>query len=81
MVLITDLRVHDIRFPTSEGMHGSDAVHPDPDYSAAYVVLHTDAADLQGHGMTFTIGRGTEIVKVAVEAFRVRVTDLTIKTC
>lgn len=42
---VTELEVHDIRFPTPEQHDGSDAVNPDPDYSAAYVVLRTNAAD------------------------------------
>jgi L-fuconate dehydratase len=68
---ITELVVMDIRFPTSQTLDGSDAMNPDPDYSAAYVVLRTDAGDgLEGHGLTFTIGRGTEVVVVAVEALR-----------
>ena len=71
MVVILDVAVHDIRFPTSEGMHGSDAMHPDPDYSATYVVLKTDKPGLEGHGLTFTIGRGNEIVKAGVEALKV----------
>jgi L-fuconate dehydratase len=74
MVTITAVEVHDVRFPTSEGMHGSDAMHPDPDYSAAYVVLRTDTPGLEGFGLTFTIGRGTEIVKAAVEAYAVHTT-------
>ena len=68
---ITDLEVRDIRFPTSLDRDGSDAMNPDPDYSAAYVILRTDRPDgLQGHGLTFTIGRGTEIVVAAVMALR-----------
>ena len=68
---ITDLRVLDVRFPTSLSLDGSDAMNPDPDYSAAYVVLTTDRGDgVKGHGLTFTIGRGTEIVVAAVEALR-----------
>ncbi|MBM4265802.1 MAG: fuconate dehydratase [Deltaproteobacteria bacterium] len=67
MTRIANLRVLDIRAPTSRGLHGSDAVHGDPDYSAAYVILETDAAHA-GHGITFTIGRGTEVVCAAVEA-------------
>jgi L-fuconate dehydratase len=59
----------DLRFPTSRTLDGSDAVHTDPDYSAAYVVLHTDAA-LEGHGLTFTIGRGNDLCTRAIEAFR-----------
>lgn len=64
---ITHLEVQDIRFPTSKHLDGSDAMNPDPDYSAAYVVLPTDTG-LKGHGLTFTIGRGNEIVCKAVEA-------------
>src|SRR6266851_9503359 len=68
-VRIISLEARDIRFPTSRLLDGSDAMHPDPDYSAAYVVLRTDADDgLEGHGLTFTIGRGTEICVVAAEA-------------
>jgi L-fuconate dehydratase len=68
---ITDLRVLDVRFPTSLSLDGSDAMNPDPDYSAAYVVLTTDRRDgVEGHGLTFTIGRGTDIVVAAVGALR-----------
>ncbi|WP_457298859.1 L-fuconate dehydratase [Phyllobacterium sp. P5_D12] len=70
MTRITDLRVFDIRFPTSQSLDGSDAMNPDPDYSAAYVVLDTDADGLAGHGLTFTIGRGNEIVCMAIEALK-----------
>lgn len=66
---ITQLDVRDIRFPTSRELAGSDAMNPDPDYSAAYVVLETDAG-LCGHGLAFTLGRGTEIVVAAVRAMR-----------
>ncbi|XP_069813821.1 mitochondrial enolase superfamily member 1 isoform X1 [Dendropsophus ebraccatus] len=66
---ITGLSVKDVRFPTSLGQHGSDAMHTDPDYSAAYVVIETDAADaVKGYGLTFTLGKGTEIVVCAVNA-------------
>jgi L-fuconate dehydratase len=71
MGAITELEVMDIRFPTSRSLDGSDAMNPDPDYSAAYVVIRTDDADgLEGHGLTFTIGRGTEVVVAAVGALR-----------
>ena len=70
MTKITGLETHDLRFPTSLSLDGSDAMNPDPDYSAAYVVLHTDAAGLEGHGLTFTIGRGNEICCAAIEAMR-----------
>jgi len=69
MATITALDVLDIRFPTSRSLDGSDAMNPDPDYSAAYVVVRTDAGDgLEGHGLTFTIGRGTEVVVAGVRA-------------
>jgi L-fuconate dehydratase len=66
---ITRLEVRDIRFPTSRALDGSDAMNADPDYSATYVVLHTDAPDgVEGHGLTFTIGRGNELCVAAVDA-------------
>jgi len=68
-MVIRELNVIDLRFPTSRTHAGTDAVHVDPDYSAAYVVLKTDAG-LEGHGLTFTIGRGNEVVVAAIEAFR-----------
>ncbi|USU08067.1 L-fuconate dehydratase [Sphingomonadaceae bacterium OTU29MARTA1] len=67
---ITALRTQDIRFPTSQSLDGSDAMNPDPDYSAAYVVLETDRPGLEGHGLTFTIGRGNDICVAAIEAMR-----------
>src|SRR5918911_608907 len=70
-ITITDVVARDIRFPTSRSLDGSDAMNRDPDYSAAYVVLRTDdAASPTGHGLTFTTGRGTEVVVAAVEALR-----------
>ncbi len=70
MTLIQSIEVLDVRFPTSAHLDGSDAMNPDPDYSAAYVVLDTDRDGLKGHGLTFTIGRGNEVVCLAVEALR-----------
>ncbi|QNP74172.1 L-fuconate dehydratase [Streptomyces roseirectus] len=71
---ITAVDTHDIRFPTSRELDGSDAMNPDPDYSAAYVVLRTDAGDgHEGHGFTFTIGRGNEVQVAAIEALRAHV--------
>lgn len=68
-VKITDIHFKDIRFPTSRNFDGSDAMNPDPDYSAAYIILQTDHPDgLEGHGLTFTIGRGNEICVRALEA-------------
>ncbi|MFF4486006.1 L-fuconate dehydratase [Streptomyces sp. NPDC001544] len=62
---------YDIRFPTSRELDGSDAMNPDPDYSAAYVALRTDAADgHEGHGFTFTIGRGNDVQVAAIDALR-----------
>jgi L-fuconate dehydratase len=68
MTKITSLRSIDLRFPTSQSLDGSDAMNPDPDYSAAYVVLGTDNPQLEGHGLTFTIGRGNEICCAAIDA-------------
>ena len=42
-----------------------------PDYSAAYVVIKTNIPDLEGHGHTFTIGRGNEIVVKGIESLNV----------
>ncbi|MCQ1839351.1 L-fuconate dehydratase [Neorhizobium galegae] len=70
MTRITDLRVFDLRFPTSQSLDGSDAMNPDPDYSAAYVILDTDSGELAGHGLTFTIGRGNDICCMAIKAMR-----------
>src|SRR5436190_2171128 len=65
---ITGYDIFDLRFPTSLTADGTDAVHKDPDYSAAYVVLKTDAG-LEGHGFTFTIGRGNDICAEAIRGF------------
>ena len=67
---ITSLEALDIRFPTSRWLDGSDAMNPDPDYSAAYVILRTDADDHEGHGFTFTIGRGNDICVAAINAMK-----------
>lgn len=64
---IRGLSVRDIRFPTSLELDGSDAIHPDPDYSCAYVILYTDTT-FKGHGIAFTIGRGNELVVAAVKS-------------
>ncbi|MDX1366706.1 L-fuconate dehydratase [Pseudomonas sp.] len=69
MPTITRVTVQDIRFPTSRELDGSDAMNAAPDYSATYVTLHTDASSgLEGHGLTFTIGRGNEICVTAVQS-------------
>ena len=60
----------DIRFPTSLELDGSDAMNPDPDYSAAYVSFGDSQADLIGHASVFTIGRGNDVQVAALEALR-----------
>jgi L-fuconate dehydratase len=67
--VITGLKTHDVRFPTSLLLDGSDAMNPDPDYSAAYLRITTDADDgLEGHGFVFTIGRGNDVQVAAIRA-------------
>ena len=62
---ISSVETTDVRFPTSRHRDGSDAMNPFPDYSAAYIVLRTSSG-AEGHGLVFTVGRGTEIVVAAV---------------
>lgn len=70
-ITITDVVARDIRFPTSRTLAGSDAMNPNPDYSAAYVILRTDSPQgLDGHGFTFTIGRGNEVCVAAINALK-----------
>jgi L-fuconate dehydratase len=77
---IVALEARDIRFPTSRWLDGSDAMHTDPDYSAAYVVLRTGAPDgLEGHGLTFTSGRGTEVCVAAARALEPLVVGRTLE--
>ena len=68
MTTIIDVITKDIRFPTSQNLDGSDAMNPDPDYSASQVILKTNVEGLEGHGLTFTIGRGNELCVAAMEA-------------
>lgn len=68
MITITHCIAKDIRFPTSKNLDGSDAVNKDPDYSAAYVILYTDHPGLEGHGLTFTTGRGNELAVSAIQS-------------
>lgn len=69
MSRIVSVDLADVRFPTSQSLDGSDAMNPDPDYSAAYVVIRTDAGDgHEGHGFVFTIGRGNEVQLAAIDA-------------
>jgi L-fuconate dehydratase len=78
---IIGVEAYDVRFPTSRTFAGSDAMHSAPDYSAAYVILRTDAPDgLEGHGLTFTIGRGTEVCVAAVNALAPIVTGCTLES-
>ncbi|GGO32357.1 L-fuconate dehydratase [Microbispora bryophytorum] len=72
MPTITSVNVIDIRFPTSATLDGSDAMNPDGDYSAAYVMLETDDGDLTGHGLTFTIGRGNDLCVAAARQIGAR---------
>ncbi|GAA2416251.1 L-fuconate dehydratase [Streptomyces glaucosporus] len=82
---ITGFETHDVRFPTSGQLDGSDAMNPDPDYSAAYLILRTDAdgdapegagGAAEGHGFVFTIGRGNDVQVAAIEALRHHVLGL-----
>ena len=69
MTRIVALDTYDVRFPTSQMLDGSDAMNPSPDYAAAYVVVRTDADQgLEGHGFTFTIGRGNDVQLGAIRA-------------
>ena len=79
LIKIVAVQAMDIRFPTSETLDGSDAMNPDPDYSAAVCILKTSVDGLEGHGMTFTIGRGTEICVAAIEALAPFVIGLTLE--
>ncbi|PRH89470.1 fuconate dehydratase [Labrys okinawensis] len=79
MTEIVDIEVIDLRFPTSQQLDGSDAMNPDPDYSAAYVILKSDRPGLEGHGLTFTIGRGNEICCAAIKAMRHLVVGLSLE--
>lgn len=67
---ITSLTTHDVRFPTSRDLDGSDAMNPDPDYSAAYVIIGTDGDGPDGHGFAFTIGRGNDVQVAALGALK-----------
>ena len=79
MTTIKKIEIHDWRYPTSLKLDGSDAVHKKPDYSCVYIILHTEG-DLVGHGLTFTCGRGNEIVARMIEAFEFLVVGQTLET-
>lgn len=76
---ITGARALDVRFPTSRDLSGSDAMNEAPDYSAAYVILTTDSG-LEGHGLTFTIGRGNELCVAAIESLAPLVVGRTLES-
>ncbi|WP_329741419.1 L-fuconate dehydratase [Dyella sp. A6] len=81
MAIITALETFDVRFPTSRTLDGSDAMNPDPDYSAAYLVLRTDRSDgLCGHGFVFTIGRGNDVQTAALSALAPMVVGRTVES-
>ena len=67
MAKVTSFKTVDVRFPTSRGLDGSDAMNQDPDYSAAYLVFETDEPELSGHGLVFTIGRGNDLQCAAID--------------
>lgn len=77
-LIITAVETKDIRFPTSRTLDGSDAMNTDPDYSAAYVILKTNDPVLEGHGLTFTCGRGNEVCIAAIQALSYLLTDRTL---
>ncbi|MDT0675267.1 L-fuconate dehydratase [Autumnicola musiva] len=79
-ITITNVEVHDVRFPTSKSFIGSDAMNADPDYSAAYVILKTNHPELEGHGLTFTIGRGNEICAQAIKPLARLITGKTLQS-
>jgi L-fuconate dehydratase len=80
MSRFTEFETYDVRFPTSMDLDGSDAMNADPDYSAAYLILRTDAADgLTGDGFAFTIGRGNDVQTAAIEALRDHVLGLDVE--
>lgn len=78
MATITGITTIDVRAPTSRTLAGSDAMHTDPDYSAAYVILETDG-ELRGHGMSFTLGRGNDVVLAAVNALAPQVVGVSLE--
>ncbi|MDB2700745.1 fuconate dehydratase [Alphaproteobacteria bacterium] len=70
MAKIVKLTTYDLRFPTSDHLDGSDAMNPDPDYSAAYVIIETDQNSLKGHSFAFTLGRGNDLCCNAIRALQ-----------
>ncbi|MDX6371530.1 MAG: L-fuconate dehydratase [Nocardioidaceae bacterium] len=81
MSSITAMRTDDVRFPTSLSLDGSDAMNPDPDYSAAYMRLETDAGDGHaGHAFVFTIGRGNDVQLAAIASLESRLVGLDVES-
>ena len=76
MTKIINLTTYDLRFPTSDNLDGSDAMNPDPDYSAAYVILETENKLLKGHSFAFTLGRGNDLCCEAIKALQHKFLDL-----
>ena len=80
-ITIKEVIARDIRFPTSRTLDGSDAMNPDPDYSAAYVIIKTDHPEgIEGHGLTFTIGRGNELCVQAIYSLSYLIIGKTIES-
>ena len=79
MASIERITTHDLRFPTSRSLDGSDAMNGDPDYSAAYVIIHTDDGGPEGHGFAFTIGRGNDVQIAAIRALEPFVVGLDVE--
>ena len=80
MLRSPELKLTTFAFRLSRTLDGSDAVTVDPDYSAAYVVLHTDRPGLEGHGLTFTNGRGNDLVCAAIRVPGPRVKGRTLES-
>ncbi|OTB03645.1 hypothetical protein M426DRAFT_321570 [Hypoxylon sp. CI-4A] len=78
-ITITGWRTRDVRFPTSLDKTGSDAMNAAGDYSSAYCILETDS-EFSGHGMTFTIGRGNDIVCAAINHLADRLKNRTLSS-
>lgn len=74
----TDVVARDIRFHTSKGKHGSDAMSPDPEYSCVYVTIETSDPNLKGAALAFSIGRGNEIIQMACHVLKHKVVGLTL---
>jgi L-fuconate dehydratase len=76
--VISAVDAFDVRFPTSEHLDGSDAMNPEPDYSAAYVVVRTSGGE-EGHGLAFTVGRGNEVEVAAIRALAALVVGMPVR--